>query len=75
MPVVEHLQEITLLVGREWRQAPAIQDQERDARQGLRGGDLAAFITAREQQGVEPPWQTKAEVDSRSSRQALWPRA
>ena len=60
MPVVEDLQEITLLVGCERRQAPVIQDQERDACQGFEEATVAS-ITAREQQGVEQPGQAIVE--------------
>jgi hypothetical protein len=54
MPVVEDFQEIAPLLGREWGQAPVIEDQELDARQRLEEAAVTS-ITAREQQGIEQP--------------------
>jgi hypothetical protein len=48
MAVVEDLQEIAPLVGREWGEAPVIEDQELDARERPEEPAVAA-ITAREE--------------------------
>ena len=60
MPVIKDFQEIAPLLGREWRQAPVIKDQELDTRQGLEQAAVTS-ITAREQQGIEQPWQAMVE--------------
>jgi energy-coupling factor transporter ATP-binding protein EcfA2 len=60
MPVIEDVQETAPLLGRERRQASIIQDQKLDSRQGLEQ-TLVTSIPAREQQGIEQPWQTMVE--------------
>src|SRR6185437_2170901 len=60
VPVVENFQEIAPLLGRERRQTPIIQDQQLDAGQCLEQATVMS-IAAREQQGIEQPWQAMVE--------------
>ena len=56
MAVIDDFEEITPLLGGEWREPPIVEDEELDPRQRLEEPSIAS-VAAGERKSFEQPWQ------------------
>ena len=60
VPIVDDLQEVAPLIGRQRGEAPVVEDQQIDAREGLEQPCMPA-VAACERQRIEQPWHAMIE--------------